>query len=379
MRASAAAIAGSLLIYFFAPLQVQAEQQPPAAAFGFESEGMIIYLENVVRTDAVIWALDFIGADTMIFTERTGAIKLLHLKTREVTEVTGGPQVFQSTSGGLFDVLVDPDFAENGFLFFTYVKPVDAGSVTAVARGRLDGEEIMALHDVFVANNASAEHAHWGSRLVMDDRRCLFVTVGDRHVPANAQDLMSHGGKVLRIRDDGTVPDGNPFAGAPDMLPEIWSIGHRNPQGLAIHPLTGALFEQEHGPTGGDEINIIEPGKNYGWPVITHGENIWGGLLPEGTAKGGMEQPLVYFKPGIAPSGMTFYFGDRYPHWDGDLFSSTLRGHINRLVLENTDVVRQERLLKDFWDRVRDIAQGPDGLLYISTESGRIIRLVPVN
>lgn len=359
-------------------MQAHAEQRPPAAAFGFESDGMVIYLEIVARTDAVVWAVDFIDADTIIFTERTGAIKLLNLDTREMMKVAGGPEVFQSTSGGLFDVLVDPEFADNGFLFFTYVKPVDAGSATAVARGRLDGDELVDLQDLFVANNGSAEHAHWGSRVVMDDRRYLFVTVGDRHVPGNAQDLRSHGGKVLRIRDDGTVPDDNPFAGEPGVLPEIWSLGHRNPQGLAIHKLTGVLFEQEHGPTGGDEINIIEPGKNYGWPVITYGENIWSGRLAEGTKKHGMEQPLIYFKPGIAPSGMTFYFGDRYPSWDGNLFSSTLRGHINRLVLEKNGVVREERLLKDFWDRVRDIAQGPDGLLYASTESGRIMRLVPV-
>ena len=356
-------------------LPAQAEQRPPPAAFGFESDGMIMYLDEVARVDAVVWAMDFVDADTMIFTERPGRTKLLDLESGNLSVIDGGPVVFQSPSAGLFDVLVDPAFADNGLLYFTYVKPVDAGSATAVARGRLDGDEIVELDDLFIANNGSDEHAHWGSRVVIDEQRYLFVTIGDRHVPDNAQDLGSHGGKVIRIHDDGSVPDDNPFAGVPGALPEIWSFGHRNPQGLAVHPVTGVLFEQEHGPTGGDEINVIRSGRNYGWPVITHGENIWGGQLPQGTAKDGMEQPLLYFKPGLAPSGMTFYFGTRYPAWDGNLFSSTLRGHINRLIIENNKVVGEERLLRDFWDRVRDIVQGPDGLLYIATESGRIIRL----
>lgn len=359
-------------------LHAHAEQRPPAAAFGFESDGMILYLDEVARVDTVVWAMDFIDADTMIFTERPGHIRLLHLETANLRSIDGGPSVFRSPSGGLFDVFVDPAFADNGLLYFTYVKYIEAGSATAVARGRLDGDKIVGLQDLFVANNGSDEHAHWGSRVVVDEQGFLFATIGDRHVPDNAQNLESHGGKVIRLRDDGSVPNDNPFADAPGARPEVWTYGHRNPQGLTIHPLTGVLFEQEHGPTGGDEINIIEPGKNYGWPVITHGENIWGGQLPQGTEKEGLEQPLIYFKPGIAPSGMTFYFGTRYPAWNGDLFSSTLRGHINRLVVENGQVVREERLLRDFWDRLRDIVQGPDGLLYIATESGRIIRIVPV-
>jgi glucose/arabinose dehydrogenase len=212
----------------------------------------------------------------------------------------------------------------------------------------------------------------------MDASRYLYFTVGDRHVPDNAQDLKSHGGKILRLKDDGSVPPDNPFVDRKDAMPEIWSFGHRNPQGLVIHALTGDLFEQEHGPTGGDEINLIAPGKNYGWPVITHGENIWGGQLPVGRKKAGLEQPIKFYKPGIAPAGMTFYFGKRYPAWDGNLFNGTLRGHINRLVLDDKKVVREERLLRDFWDRVRDVVQGPDDLLYLCTESGKILRIVPV-
>jgi len=358
--------------------QVQAQEDRGTEPVSFQSDGMNLSLENVAQSENVIWAMDFVDSETMIYTERPGAIKLMRLDTWEVSEVTGGPEAFLTESAGLFDVMVDPDFEKNQTLYFTYVKAVgEKGSATAVAKGKLQDDEIVGLQDLFVANNASTEHAHWGSRIVMDDGRHLFFTVGDRHVPDNAQDLQSHGGKIIRLTESGGIPSDNPFVDRADALPEIWSYGHRNPQGLVIHGPTGQLFEQEHGPTGGDEINLIQPGQNYGWPVITYGENIWGGQLATGTEKDGMEQPIQYYKPGIAPSGMTFYFGKRFPAWNGDLFNGTLRGHINRLVIDGGKVVREERLLKDFWDRVRDIAQGPDGFLYIGTEGGKISRFVP--
>jgi glucose/arabinose dehydrogenase len=205
----------------------------------------------------------------------------------------------------------------------------------------------------------------------------LYFSVGERHVPDNAQNLASHGGKILRLTEQGGVPSDNPFAGREEAAPEIWSYGHRNPQGLAIQPESGRLFEQEHGPTGGDEINVIEKGKNYGWPVVTYGTDIWGGQQATGTASPGMEQPVKYFDPSIAPSGMTFYYGDRFAAWHGNLFSSTLRGHLNRLVLDGQVVVSEERLLNDWTERVRDVVEGPDGSLYLATESGRIARIVP--
>ena len=357
--------------------QVQAQEVRSSEPVRFNSDGMKLSLEKVAQSDHVIWAMDFIDADTMIFTERPGAIKLMRLGTWEVSEVTGGPDVFRTESAGLFDILVDPDFKNNQIIYFTYVKAVaEDSSATAVAKGKLQGGKIIELQDLFVANNASTEHAHWGSRIVMDDDRNLYFTVGDRHAPNNAQDLQSHGGKIIRLTESGGIPPDNPFVDRADALPEIWSYGHRNPQGLVIHGPTGQLFEQEHGPTGGDEINLIEPGQNYGWPVITYGENIWGGQLATGTERDGMVQPIQYYKPGIAPSGMTFYFGTRYPAWNGDLFNGTLRGHINRVVLDDNKVIREERLLKDFWDRVRDIARGPDDRLYLCTESGKILRII---
>jgi glucose/arabinose dehydrogenase len=343
----------------------------------FVSAGMRLYLEELVRTDDVVWAMDFIDSNTMIFTERKGQLKLLDIKTNEVRPINGGPVVFQGGSGGLFDILVDPGFETNGLIYLTYIKPIDDGSTTAVARGKLQDDEIVDLTDLFIANNVSADPAHWGSRVVIDEDRYLFITVGDRHIPDNAQDLKSHGGKVLRLNDDGSVPSDNPFVGRNDAVAEIWSYGHRNPQGLAIQPATGLLFEQEHGPTGGDEINIVLRGKNYGWPVITYGTDIWGGQLADGTAKAGMQQPLRFWQPGIAPCGMTFYTGDRYAAWQGNLMNSTLRGYLTRLVLDKQKIINEERLLEDWRERIRDVVQGPDDLLYVSTESGKIARIAP--
>lgn len=348
-----------------------------AGSMNFESAGMRLRVEDVAQTGNVIWAMDFIDAGTMIFTERQGRTRLLRLDTGEIRDVDGGPDVFAFDSGGLFDVLVDPEFETNGQLFWTYIKKVGDDSVTAVAKGRLQGDRIVDLQDLFVANNGSPDHAHWGSRIVIDRDRYLYFSVGERHVPDNAQDLSSHGGKILRLTEQGGVPSDNPFAGREEAAPEIWSYGHRNPQGLAIQPESGRLFEQEHGPTGGDEINIIEKGKNYGWPVVTYGTDIWGGQQATGTASPGMEQPVKYFDPSIAPSGMIFYHGDRFAAWQGNLFSSTLRGHLNRLVLDGPVVISEERLLNDWTERVRDVVEGPDGLLYLATESGRIARIVP--
>jgi glucose/arabinose dehydrogenase len=351
------------------------------ASFSFRSAGQEFELHEIARTGEVIWAMDFIDANTMVFTERTGRLKLLNLTSLEITSLAGAPEILRTDSGGLFDVLVDPEFAKNRLLYFTYVKPEDGGSAIALARAELSEGRLQQLRDLFVANNPSDDHAHWGSRVVMDEQRYLFMTSGDRHVPNNAQSLRSHGGKVLRFNADGSIPPENPFSDEPNAAPEIWTLGHRNPQGLTIHPQTGELFEQEHGPTGGDEINIIVESKNYGWPLITYGDNIWGGQEAEGTEREGLEQPLIYFKPGIAPTGLDFYFGDALPGWNGSLLSATLRGYLVRLELRRDGsawkVVGEERLLQDWRERMRDVVTGPDGMVYIATESGAIARLQP--
>jgi glucose/arabinose dehydrogenase len=364
-----------------APVDAVSGASAPAAGgdqvIRFESAGMQLELEELLRTDDAVFAMEFIGPNTMIFSERRGQLKLLQLDSGEISEISGEPQVMQPETGGVFDVHVDPDFSENHFLYFSYVKEIGDESAITLARARLDNLELTGLTDLFVANNGSDDHAHWGSRVIMDSNRYLYMTVGDRHVPNNAQDPASHGGKVLRFNEDGSVPDDNPYVDVEGAAPEIWTIGHRNPQGLAFHPESGKLFEQEHGPAGGDEVNIIEPGLNYGWPVITWGEDIWGGQLPEGTEREGLEQPFRYFKPGIAPSGLNFYNGERLTGWTGNLFNSTLRGHLTRLELDGEQVVSEERLLQEWGERLRDVVEGPDGFLYLATETGAIARIVP--
>jgi glucose/arabinose dehydrogenase len=354
--------------------------------FSFESAGMQLYLDELTHVDGVVWALDFIDAQTIIFTVRRGDIMLFDLETRKAQKLTGGPAVHrvmgggpfdQVASGGLFDVLVDPGFANNRFIYLAYVKKTPEGHALAVARAQLAGNRLEGLQDIFIANNASEEAGRWGTRLAMDSQRYLYIAVGDRRVGDNAQDLANHCGKIVRLHADGSVPDDNPFVGDEDAAPEVWSYGHRNPQGLAFHPETGELFEHEHGPDGGDEINLIQPGKNYGWPVISYGVSRAGTPVGIGTAKEGMEQPLRYYKPGIAPSGMSFSSTNRYPGWKGNLFIGSLnRMRLNRVVVDGHDVVEEEeQLLADWGERIREVTEGPDGWLYLATGSGRIVRI----
>jgi glucose/arabinose dehydrogenase len=352
----------------------------------FRSAGMQLYVEELAQVEGVVWALDFVAPNTLIFTVRRGEVVLLDTDTGALQQVSGVPVVHrvigggpfdQVASGGLFDVLVDNEFADNHLIYLAYVKQMDKGHTLAVARAELKANKLTGLQDIFVANNASDAAGRWGTRLAMDADRYLYIAVGDRRNGDTAQDLKDHGGSIVRLHADGTVPEDNPFTGRDDAAPEIWSYGHRNPQGLAIQPGTGALFEHEHGPDGGDEINIIKPGSNYGWPIITYGISRAGTAIGIGTERAGLEQPIKYYKPGIAPSGMSFYSGTRYPAWNGNLFSGSLnRMHLNRLVLDGTTVVEEERLLEEWGERIRDIVQGPDGRLYLVTGSGKISRLV---
>lgn len=331
------------------------------------------------------WSMAFLANGDVLVTERPGRLRIIRDGELLPHSVPGVPEVLAEGQGGLLDVVLHPDFSTNRLVYLSYSKPYadEEGATTAVARARFENDRLTDLEDIFVANTRG--RGHYGSRLAFDGDGFLFISVGERQVPSTgdleahpAQDPTNHHGTINRIHDDGRIPADNPFIGQAGIEPSIWSYGHRNPQGLAIHPESGRLFEQEHGPTGGDEINIIEKGRNYGWPVITYGTNIWGGQKAEGTAKPGMQQPLKYYPASIAPSGMTFYFGARYPAWNGNLFSSTLTAHLNRLILDKNQVLKEKRLLNDWRERVRDVVQGPDELLYLATESGRIVRIVPV-
>jgi len=326
------------------------------------------------------WSLAFLPDGRMLVTERPGRLNLIGRDFKR-SNVEGVPRVYASGQGGLLEVALHPRFAENGFIYLSYAGPGDGGASTELARARLEGERLVELRVLFVEEPKTTGGLHFGGRIVFDRAGFLYLTLGERGQMQRAQVPGNHHGSVIRLRDDGTVPPDNPYVGKPLWRPEKYDLGHRNMQGAALHPQTGELWTHEHGPQGGDEINIIRPGTNYGWPVITYGVNYGTGTkIGEGTHKEGMAQPLYYWVPSIAPSGMAFYTGDRFPGWKGNLFVGALRDQmLVRLVLEGEKVVKEERLLKDVLGRIRDVRNGPDGYLYLLTDEkpGVLARLEP--
>ncbi len=330
------------------------------------------------------WALAFLPDARMLVTERSGTMRLITLDGKVSAPVPGMPPVVAQGQGGLLDVALDPDFASNRTLYFSYSE-ADVQNQrnvgTAVARAELRDDKLVNLSVIFRQQPKVGGGLHFGSRIVVARDGTLFITLGERYQRERAQDLGTHFGKVIRINRDGSVPRDNPLLATVGARPEIWSYGHRNPQGATLHPVTGALWIHEHAARGGDEINLPEAGKNYGWPVINFGLDYSGAKIGETTAKAGMEQPLHYWDPSIAPSGMVFYTGDRYPTrpaWKGSLFIGALRGQmLVRLELKEGKVIREERLLTELGERIRDVRQGPDGYLYLLTDSanGRLLRL----
>jgi glucose/arabinose dehydrogenase len=332
------------------------------------------------------WGLAFLPDGRMLVTEKPGRLRIVAPDGAASEPVEGLPEVDARGQGGLLDVAVDPQFDSNRLVYLSFAEPGEGGSSTAVVRGALsqDGDALTDLRVIFSQRPKLPSQAHFGSRLVFDGKGHLFVTLGERFKPefrVQAQELDSHVGKVVRIRPDGSVPDDNPFVGRADALPEIWSFGHRNIQAAAIHPETGELWEIEHGPKGGDELNIAEAGANYGWPVVSHGVNYDG--TPVGTGKAHQEgavDPLQTWTPVIAPSGMAFYRGSAFPHWRGDLFVGGLKSTaLIRLELDGRRIAQEERLLQDLGKRIRDVVEGPDGALYLLTDedTGEIIRVSP--
>lgn len=329
------------------------------------------------------WAVAFLPDGRFLVTERPGRLRVVSADGRLGAPVAGLPRVAAGGQGGLLDVALDADFARNRSLYFCFAEPggEGGGNSTALARATLsqDASTLQDVKVIFRQQPKVASNLHFGCRIVQAPDGNLFLTLGERyHRKDDAQTLDNHHGKVVRIRPDGSVPPDNPLRQRPGALPEIWSWGHRNPQGAAWGP-DARLWVHEHGPQGGDEINRPEAGRNYGWPVITHGENYGGGKLGEGPAKAGMEPPLHYWVPSIAPSGMAFLTSERYgPEWRGSLFVGSLKfGRLHRLEVQGGKVQREERLLEDLGDRIRDVRQGPDGWLYVLTDSpqGRLLRL----
>ncbi len=340
-------------------------------------------LETVAEGLVTPWSVAFLPDGRYLVTERPGRMRVIEADGRLSEPIAGLPKVHARGQGGLLDVALAPDFATSGIIYFSYAEPVDDKARTAVMRARLDldGLRLESAERIFAQHPAHRGNNHWGSRLVFGRDGMLFVTLGDRYdLRDQALDLSTHIGKIVRLRPDGSVPSDNPFRTRAGALPEIWSYGHRNIQGATLHPQTGELWIHEHGPRGGDEVNRILPGRNYGWPRITFGrEYASGARIGEGTSAPDVEPPLWQWTPSIAPSGMAFVTGEAWGEWRGDLLSGSLAGErLVRLEGDASGMTEAERLLDEIRARIRDVRQGPDGAIYLLDESkGRLLRLLP--
>jgi len=329
------------------------------------------------------WSLAFLPDGRMLVTERAGRIRLVTRQGQLSPALKGVPEAWSSGQGGMLDIIVDNSFAQNGTIYFCFSERTTGGGRTAVARAKLnDGNSgLDEVKIIFRQQGPPSSGNHYGCRIVQASDGNLFVTLGEHFTYRDeAQNLGNHLGKLIRIAPDGSAPKDNPFVGRGDAKAEIWSFGHRNGQGLAINPATGELWEIEHGPRGGDEVNIIGKANNYGWPVIGYGIDYNGAKIHDSAAKPGMEQPIKYWVPSIAPSGMAFYTAKLFPKWSGSLFTGALAGRmLVRLSLDGNSVTGEERLLQNFNERIRDVRQGPDGALWLLTDSstGRLLRVSP--
>lgn len=336
-------------------------------------------LETVASDLDLPWSVAFLPDGGFLVSERPGALKLV--RDGETTAVAGVPDTHFAGQGGFFDIVLDPDFAENGLVYLAYADGNRRANRTAIFRARLDDTSLLDGTVIFRAEPDKSGVHHFGGRLAFLGDGTLLLTTGEGYSRKDeAQSVEGHFGKVIRIRSDGSAPDDNPFAGRGAVAAKVLSYGHRNPQGLAVDAATGAIWLHEHGPRGGDEVNVIEPGKNYGWPAITYGVDYSGAIISPHTERDGMEQPLKYWDPSIAPSGLTLYDGDAFPDWRGNLFVGALKDQdVRRLTVENGAIVAEEILFEEVGERIRDVRTGPDGYLYLLTESknGRLIRVRP--
>lgn len=368
-----------------APGGVRLGRLPPLAAPAAPQEFRT--LEGNIRAVTVVgglaspWGLAFLPNGDMLVTEKAGRLRIVRNGTLDPTPIAGTPQVFSESQGALMEIALHPRFAENRMVYLTYSKKGEGTlNTTALARARFDGTALLDLTDIFVADAWRDTGMHYGSKLAFAPDGTLFMTVGERNDRRRAQDTTNHAGKVLRLKDDGTVPPDNPFVGKAGFRAEIYSYGHRNPQGLAIDQATGQVWETEHGPQGGDELNLILPGRNYGWPVVTYGREYTGEVIASQPWREGIEQPQVFWVPSIAASGLALYTGNRFPTWKGHLFAGGLAGQqLHRVVFTERGPIGREVLLAELKLRIRDVRQGTDGYLYVLTDGagGAILRIEP--
>ncbi len=347
-----------------------------------ESEELTFQVQTVVSDLDVAWGMAFLPDGKMLVTERDGNLRLVREGALVDDPVAGVPDVYARGQGGLLDIVLHPDYEENGWIYMSYSKPGSGGGITAIMRAKFDADahSLTDVEDVYVGRPFTDARHHFGSRIVFDHDGYMFFSIGDRGDMNTAQDISNSHGNLFRLYDDGTVPADNPFVGT-DGLDEIYAYGLRNIQGMAVHPETGMVWSNLHGPRGGDELNVHnKPGANYGWPEITYGINYNGSIITEDTEKEGMEQPVMHWTPSIAPSGMAFVTSDKYPAWRGDVLNGALAFQlISRIVLDGEEYVHEERILEGI-GRIRDVREAPDGFIYFSNESnGTISRIIPVD
>jgi aldose sugar dehydrogenase len=356
----------------------------PDAPREVETVGVKLRAVPVVKGLVNPWSLTFLPNGDMLVTERPGRLRIVRKGVLDPAPITGVPEVWATGQGGLLEVLPHPQFAQNSLLYLTYSKACEKGATTALLRGKFDGKALTDAKDLFVADNCNTGNPHFGSKLAFGRDGLLYMTIGERGDRDRGQNTNIHGGKVLRLKDDGTVPPDNPFVGKPGYKPEIYSYGHRNPQGLAFHPDTGVLWATEHGPQGGDELNNVQAGKNYGWPVASYGRE----YAPNGVVvsahpwKEGIEEPTMLWIPSIGASGLMVYSGEQFPEWKGQMFAGGLSGlQLHRFAFnEKGGLLGREAMIEPLRQRIRDVRQGPDGYIYLAVDlnPGGVLRLEPV-
>jgi glucose/arabinose dehydrogenase len=390
MRIALTLAAGLTLLAGQAAQAQDSRASPPLPSFPqvYETADLKIRVEKIADGLENPWSLAWLPNGDLLITERPGRLRVFRSGALDAEPIAGVPEVRVTILGGLLEVLPHPRFAQNQTLYLTYAKGGEGNSATtALARARLDGKALKDLQEIFVADNWSNSPTNFGGRMVFGRDGMLYLAVGERQEQDRAQNTMLHGGKVLRLDENGKAPSDNPFVGKAGYLPEIYSVGHRSPQGLAVHPATGELWENEHGPLGGDEINIVRAGLNYGWPLVTFGKNYDGTPVSDAITRQGYEPPFMFWVPSIAISGLSFYTGDKLAAWNGNAFVGSMMegrtratGHVQRITFaENGQPIQREPILAQLRQRIRDVRPGPDGLLYVLTDQnpGVLLRIEP--